>query len=101
MFSPGPEMLAIGVPALRIISVTFVLASTTIVLGYSMSGLGTGMVNMVGTALRQLIIFVPLAYLFASCFGIEKVWYSMWISEAVAVIYAVLAARKVMRDRGI
>lgn len=101
LFSPSKEMLSIGVPALRIISITFALASVTMILGYSMSGLGTGMVNMLGTALRQLIIFVPLAYLFASHFGIGKVWYSMWISELIAVVYAVLASRNVMRKRKI
>lgn len=97
LFSPSYEMLVIGVPALRIISVTFALASVTMILGYSMSGLGNGMVNMFATALRQLIIFVPLAYLFASCFGIEKVWYSMWISEIAAIVYAVLASGNIMR----
>jgi Na+-driven multidrug efflux pump len=56
---------------------------------------------MMGTALRQLLIFVPLAYVFASQFGIDKVWYSIWISESLAVIYAILASRKVMKDRGI
>jgi Na+-driven multidrug efflux pump len=71
------------------------------ILGYSMSGLGNGVVNMMGTALRQLIIFVPLAYVFASQFGIEKVWYSIWISESIAVLYAILASRKVMQTRGI
>lgn len=97
LFSPSYDMLVIGVPALRIISVTFVLASVTMILGYSMAGLGNGMVNMFGTALRQLIIFVPLAYLFASCFGIEKVWYSVWISEGVAIVYAIWATRNMMQ----
>lgn len=101
LFSPGSEMLMIGVPALRIISVTLIMASVTMVLGYSMSGLGNGMVNMFGTALRQLILFVPLAYLFASRFGIGKVWYSMWISEAAALVYAVYASGKEMRKRKI
>lgn len=101
LFSPSYEMLVIGVPALRVISVTFALASVTMILGYSMSGLGNGMVNMLGTALRQLIVFIPLAYLFASCFGIEKVWYSMWISEVAAVVYAVLASGKMMRKLNI
>lgn len=101
LFSPGSEMLAIGVPALRIISVTFAFASVTMIFGYSMSGLGNGIINMLGTALRQLIIFVPLAYLFASCFGIDKVWYSMWISEIVAMCYAIFAARNVLRKCGI
>ena len=99
LFSPSKEMVSIGVPALRIISITFAFSSVTMILGYSMSGLGTGMVNMLGTALRQLIIFVPLAYLFASHFGIGKVWYSMWISELIAVVYAVLASGNVMRKR--
>jgi Na+-driven multidrug efflux pump len=101
LFSPSSEMLAIGVPALRIISVTFVFASVTMILGYSMSGLGNGMVNMMGTALRQLILFVPLAYVFASCFGIERVWYAMWVSEIIAMIYAIFASRNVLRKRGI
>ncbi|MDO4287384.1 MAG: MATE family efflux transporter [Eubacteriales bacterium] len=101
LFSPSEDMLSIGVPALRIISVTFVFASVTMILGYAISGLGNGFVNMSGTALRQLIVFVPLAYLFASCFGIESVWYSMWISEGIAVLYAVLAAKNVMRKKGV
>jgi Na+-driven multidrug efflux pump len=101
LFSPSEEMLMLGVPALRIISVTFAFASVTMILGYSMSGLGNGIVNMLGTALRQLILFVPLAYIFASRFGIDNVWYSIWISEAVAMLYAIFASRKVMRERGI
>jgi putative MATE family efflux protein len=96
-FSPSDEMLELGVPALRIISLTFALASVTSILGYGMSGLGNGIVNMLGTALRQLILFVPLAYLFAKYFGIDKVWYSIWISESVAMIYAILAARHIMK----
>lgn len=101
LFSPGDEMVAIGVPAMRIISVTFAFASVAMILGYSMSGLGTGMVNMLGTALRQLIIFVPLAYLFAARCGIGTVWYSMWISELAAVLYSVRASGNVMRRRKI
>jgi Na+-driven multidrug efflux pump len=92
-------MLAIGVPALRIISLTFALASVTMVLGYAMSGLGSGMVNMLGTALRQLILLVPLAYLFASRFGVEQVWYAMWISEGVAMLYAIWAAGRTMKRK--
>jgi Na+-driven multidrug efflux pump len=97
LFSASADMLEIGVPALRIISVTFALSSVTMILGYSMSGMGNGVINMLGTALRQLIIFVPVAFLFAKYWGIDKVWYSMWISEVVAVIYAVFASYKELK----
>jgi putative MATE family efflux protein len=98
-FSPSREMLALGVPALRIIAPTFALGAVTIILGYSMSGLGSGVINMVGTALRQLVIFIPLVYVLAAHFGIDKVWYAFWVSEIVAVCYAIIAAGRTMRKK--
>jgi Na+-driven multidrug efflux pump len=92
-------MLSIGVPAMRMISVTFALSSVTMVLGYAMSGLGNGMVNMLGTGLRQLVLLVPLAYLFASKFGVEQVWFAMWISECAAMLYAIWATKRTMRSK--
>jgi putative MATE family efflux protein len=98
-FSPSQEMLTIGVPALRIIAVTFALGSVTIVLGYAMSGLGNGLVNLIGTALRQLVVFVPLAHLLASRLGVDTVWYAVAAAELVAVCYAVLASRRILRRK--
>jgi Na+-driven multidrug efflux pump len=100
-FSPSEEMMRIGVPALRIIAVTFIPASVTMVLGYSMSGLGNGLVNMLGTGLRQLIIFVPLLYVFATTFGIENCWYAIWISEIVAVLYSIAASVRILKKKKI
>jgi putative MATE family efflux protein len=100
-FSPSEEMVRIGVPALRIIAVTFIPASITMVLGYSMSGLGNGLVNMVGTGLRQFIIFVPLLYVFARTFGVERCWYAIWISEAAAVIYSITATIRILKNKKI
>lgn len=97
LFGPSAELLELGAPALRIISVTFVLTAVTIIFGYAASGLGSGMVNMVGTVLRQLVLFVPLCALFARLFGVERVWYAMWIAEAAAAAYAALAIRWVMK----
>jgi Na+-driven multidrug efflux pump len=98
-FSPSDAMLKIGIPALRIISLTFIPASLTMVLGYCMSGLGNGMVNMIGTGLRQLIVFVPLLYVFAKYFGVEHCWYAIWISEIVAVIYSITASIKILSSK--
>lgn len=101
LFSPSPEMLALGVPALRIIAPTFIFASVTMILGYAMSGLGNGVVNMLGTAIRQLILFVPLAWLFARTWGVDAAWWSLWISEIASAVYAALASRRVMMRCGI
>ena len=101
IFSASEEMLELGVPALRIISLTFAFASVTMVLGYSISGIGNGVVNMMGTAIRQLILLVPVLYLFVKCAGIHYAWYAFWIAEAAAVVYAACAARKELLKKGL
>ena len=99
LFSASEDMLTIGIPALRIISVTFVLSSITIILGYAVSGLGNGMINMIGTALRQFIVFVPLAFLLAKWSGISYIWYSIWVAELVAVCYVIWSSYREFKTK--
>lgn len=94
LFSASEEMLAFGVPAIRIICVTFALAAITIILGYSASGLGNGTINMMGTGLLQVVLLVPFAALFLKLGGINMVWYAMWISELCAMLYCIFAIRR-------
>lgn len=99
IFSATETALVIGIPGLRIIAVTFILGSVTTVLGYACSGLGNGTVNMVGTALRQVIPMVPLAFLFGKLGGVGAIWYCMWISEALAVLFSIFCTRRELRKK--
>ncbi len=99
LFSPSEEMLVIGVPALRIICPTFALATFTIIAGYCGSGLGNGVINMIGGAIRQLVVLVPLIWLFNQLFGISYVWYAMWISEAAAFVYSFVSIRRELKKK--
>lgn len=99
LFPASNEMLAFGVPALRIISVIFLFAVTTILCGYSASGLGNGVVNMIGGALRQLVVLVPCLWLLIQTVGIDKAWFAFWVSEVVACAYSLWAVRKELRNK--
>lgn len=99
LFAASTEMLEIGVPALRIISVTFVFATFTIITGYFGSGLGNGVINMIGGAIRQLVVLVPLIWLFITFFGISHAWYAMWISELLAAAYSFISIRAEMKKK--
>ena len=99
LFSASDEMLAFGVPALRIISVTFLFAVTTILCGYFASGLGNGVVNMIGAALRQLVVLVPCLWLLIRTMGIEKAWFAFWVSEVIACAYSLWATKKELRNK--
>lgn len=69
----------------------------TTVLGYTCSGLGNGLVNMVGTCLRQFIPLVPMAFLFGSLGGVGAICYATWVSELLAVEFAVMSTRREFR----
>lgn len=98
LFSASSAMLVLGVPALRIISMSFVFASVTILCGYFASGLGNGMVNMVSAAIRQLVLLIPCHWFFIQTFGINQSWYAFWIAEIAACIYSCYTAHKLLKD---
>lgn len=101
LFDANAEMLALGVPALRIISFTFVFAAVTMIAGYAASGLGNGFINMAGTGLRQVVLLVPLVWMLAKLAGISLVWYAFWVAEPVAAIYAVCSSIHLLRKKEI
>ncbi len=98
LFSASPEMLVLGIPALRIISISFVFAAVTILCGYFASGLGNGMVNMVSAAIRQLVLLIPCLWFLIKAFGITHGWYAFWIAETVACIYSYCTSHKLLKN---
>ena len=98
LFSPSPEMLALGIPALRIISVSFAFAAVTILCGYFASGLGNGVINMVGGALRQLILLVPCLWFFINTVGLTYGWFAFWIAEITACIFSYCTSHKLLKN---
>lgn len=98
LFSASENMIAIGIPALRIISITFVFAAFTMITGYIGSGMRDGITNMIGSVLRQFIPLIPCAYLILQMTDIRDVWYAFWISEAAAFVYALFRLRKMLHS---
>ena len=92
LFNADEEMLSIGINALRIMSLSFVSASVTIILGYGLSGIGNGVINMVSAFIRQLIIPLVLIYITGKLFGLSYVWYSFLVSEIVAMVYSLVSS---------
>jgi len=99
LFNASEDMLAIGVPAVRIICVTFALCSVTTILGMCASGLGNGVVNMVGTGIRQVILLLPCFALLLKAVGLPGAWFAMWVAEAAAMFYVLWAMRCEMKKK--
>lgn len=100
LFDASDAMLAIGIPALRIISLGFILAGYSIVLSAVFQSLGNGVYSMVISIARQLVVILPVAYLLGRLGGLQAVWWAFPIAELVSLvlstIFYIIIYRKVI-----
>jgi putative MATE family efflux protein len=80
------EMAAIGVPALRTISYSFLFAGFCIVGSAAFQALGKGFYSLLISLVRQIFVILPVAYFFAVNFGLDAVWYAFPIAETVSLV---------------
>ena len=97
IFDASENMLGIGVPALRIISLSFIFAGYIIIIISVFQALGNGVYSLVVSVIRQLFVILPVAYLFARVFGLSRVWWAIPIAEIVAVTVTTLLFRRIIR----
>ncbi len=99
LFQADEEMIAIGVPALRIISLSFIFAGYCIILGSAFQALGNGVYSLIVSVARQLICILPLAAFFASHFGLHAVWYSIPLAEITSMTLSTILFRKIYVEK--
>lgn len=97
IFEASPKMLEIGVPALRIISVCFLPAALGILFSTVFQAVGHGVSSLIVSALRQLVVLLPCAFLLARA-GLEAVWYALPIAEFAALAVSVVIFLRLYRS---
>ena len=95
LFSPNEEMLRLGIPALRICSLCFILAAFDVIAIASFQSLGNGMYALYASFLRQLVLILPLAYVLSNMFGLEAVWYSIPLAELGCAFFDIYLMKKI------
>lgn len=90
MFAATDEMLRIGVPALRIISATFIIAGLAVSISGLFQALAYAHLSMIAGFLRQIVLILPLAYLLLNHFGDIAVWASISIAEVLSLILTLI-----------
>ena len=86
MFNASDEMLTIGVPALRIIGIHYLIAWFCIVSGTVFQALGKAFFSMIVSIMRQLFVLIPAAYILARLGGLHVVWWSFPIAEVISLM---------------
>ena len=98
IFSPSEAMLAIGVPALRRISISFLFAGFCIVAGSVCQALDHSMASMIVSILRQLLALIPAAWLLSKTGDVNNVWWAFPIAEVISLLASAFFLRSAFID---
>lgn len=104
IFNASDNMLSIGVPALRTISLGFLFAAFGVVSSSLFQALGNGVYSMLVSLTRQLVVLLPAAWLLSRTGNLELVWWAFPIAEvvscALSFLFTLRIDRKIIRHIG-
>ncbi|MBR1629577.1 MAG: polysaccharide biosynthesis C-terminal domain-containing protein, partial [Lachnospiraceae bacterium] len=96
LFSASENMLAIGIPALRIISIHFLAAGISVICMAMFQALGHAPNSLLISISRQLLVLLPAAYVLSRFGNINLVWWAFPIAEIASVLMCVILLRRVL-----
>lgn len=95
IFDASEQMLEIGIPALRIISLSFSFAGYGIVVGSVFQALGNGVYSLMVSVARQLVVILQVAFILAEVGGLIAVWWAFPIAEIVSLTMSTILFRRI------
>ena len=101
IFKATDTMMSVGIPALRIISLSFCMAGACIALGGCFQALGKSMYSLIVSFIRQLVLLIPVAFVLAqighSMGNDNLVWWCYPIAEVFSLGVTLLCYRRLYR----
>ena len=97
-FNASEEMLQIGVPALRIISLSYMVAGACIAMGSIFQAFSRSFYSLFVSIGRQLVALLPVAWLLSRTGSVTMVWWAFPIAEVVSGILSVIFFRKLYKE---
>lgn len=97
-FDASNYMLTLGVPALRIISLSFPVASLCIAMGSMFQAFSKSKYSLIISVGRQLVVLIPVAWLLAQTGEVQNVWWAFPVAELVSLALSVYFYRRINRN---
>lgn len=94
LFTSNAETIRIGVDALHIISLGFIVSAVSVTCSGALEGLGKGTPSLYISLLRYAALIIPAAYVLSRFLGADGVWYAFCLTEFVSAGLSYLIYRK-------
>ncbi|MFP4618576.1 MAG: MATE family efflux transporter [Spirochaetaceae bacterium] len=99
MFNSDPKLVAIGVSAMRKISIGFLFVGPSIIGINVFQALGKGTPSLVLSFLRTIVLLLPSMYLLGELFGLDFLWFAFPISESftfsIGALWLIITLRRI------
>ena len=97
-FDASEHMLAIGIPALRIIGTHFMLAGFCIIAGSVCQAIGNPTYSLITSVCRQLVVLLPVAWLLSQTGVLDLIWLAFPVAELISLILSAIFLKKTMKQ---
>lgn len=100
LFTDSQETIQIGVTALKLISLGFVVSAVSVTCSGALEGLGMGKESLWIALMRYAVVIIPAAWIFSRFLGANGVWLAFGFAEAVTAVAAWLIYKKRVHLKG-
>ncbi len=98
LFDASEDMMRIGIPALRIICLSFPIAGACIAMGSIFQAFARSVNSLIVSVGRQLVVLIPVAFLLSRFGNVNLVWVAFPIAEFVSGILSVVLFRRLYKE---
>ena len=96
-FNASSEMLEIGIPALRTISLSFIFAGFSVISISACQALGKSIYSLFVSIGRQLVVLIPAAFLLSLIGEVKYVWWAFPIAELMSLALCLIFLIRVLK----
>lgn len=97
LFTDNTETITIGITALHIISLGFIISAVSITCSGALEGLGRGYPTLCISLLRYVIVIIPAAFLFSRLLGADGVWWAFCATEFISAGFSLIIYKRETR----
>lgn len=95
LFNASESMRSMGIVALRLIAPSFLGAAFAITLSSVFQAFGSAIYSMIVSFARQIVVFLPAAYLLSKLGNVNYVWLCFIIAEVMSVALSLFFMRRI------
>lgn len=95
LFTVNPDTIALGIDALQLISLGFIISAVSVTCQGALEGLGKGMPSLIISLSRYIFLIIPLAFILSRALhSANGVWLAFPVTEVIAAVIAVIVYKK-------